>query len=83
MTQVFFSGESRKIFEKLKDKKLKLKITQAIQKLSRNPNIGKKLQGRLKGTYSVRIWPYRILYEFTKGKDILITDIGHRKDIYR
>lgn len=83
MTQVYFSRESRKIFENLKDKKLKAKITQAIQKLSREPNAGKKLQGKLGGTYSLRIWPYRILYEFTKDRDIMITDIGHRKDIYR
>lgn len=83
MAQVYFSKESRKIFDKLKDKKLKLRITQAIQKLSHNPSAGKKLQGRLEGTYSIRVWPFRILYEFTKNKDIIITDIGHRKDVYR
>jgi len=83
VTQVYFSKESRKIFEKLKDKKLKSRIVSAIRVLSNNPYSGKKLQGKLEGSYSVRIWPYRIVYEFTKDKEILITDIRHRKDAYR
>lgn len=83
MTQIHFTAESRKTFEKLKDKRLQAKIIQALQKMSQNPHSGKKLQGRLEGTYSIRVWPYRILYEFTKEREIMITDIGHRKDIYR
>lgn len=83
MAKVYFSAQSRKIFDKIKEQKTKNKIIQALQKLSQNPYSGKKLQGRLAGTYSVRLWPYRILYEFTKEKDIIITDIRHRKDVYR
>jgi len=83
VTQVYFSREARKIFDKLKDKKLKVRITQAIKKLSPDHKVGTKLQGKLERTYSIRVWPYRILYEFTKEKGIIITDIGHRKVIYR
>lgn len=81
--QVYFTAQSRKIFENIREKKTKDKITQALLKLSQNPHAGKKLHGKLEGTYSLRIWPYRILYEFTKEKNIMITDIGHRKEIYR
>lgn len=83
MSQIRFTAESRKSFEKLRDRKLQSRITQALQKLSKNPLSGKKLQGRLKGTYSLRVWPYRILYELDKDKDIIITDIRHRKDVYK
>lgn len=82
MSQIRFTAESRKSFEKLRDRKLQSRITQALQKLSQSPFSGKKLQGRLKDTYSLRVWPYRILYEFDKEKDIIITDIRHRKDVY-
>ncbi len=83
MSQVYFSDQSRKIFGKIKEEKLKNKITQALRKLSQDPYLDKKLQGILEGTYSIKVWPYRILYEFTEKKDLIITDIGNRKDIYR
>ena len=78
MTEVYFSKESRKIFEKLKDKRFKTRVTHAIRKLSSNSGVGKKLQGKLDGTYSIRVWPYRILYEITAKKDIIIIDISPR-----
>jgi len=83
VSQIRFTADSRKSFEKLRNKKLQSRITQALQKLSQNPLSGKKLQGRLKDTYSLRVWPYRVLYEFDNKKDIIITDIKHRKDVYR
>ena len=83
MAQVYFSSQSRKIFNKIKEKKIKDRITLSLQKLSQNPYAGKKLQGKLEGTYSLRIWPYRILYEFMDDNNIIVTDIGQRKDIYR
>ena len=55
----------------------------AKSKLEQNPIAGKKLTGKLESQYSLRIWPYRIVYFVDKERDVIITDIRHRKDVYR
>ena len=82
MTKVYFTPNTQKIVNKLRDKKLEKRILGAKSKLETNPLIGKKLTGKLDGQYSLRIWPYRIVYFINQRKDVIITDIGHRKDIY-
>lgn len=83
MTKVYFTPNSQKILNKLRDKKLEKRILSAKSKLGTNPYEGKKLTGKLEGQYSLRIWPYRIVYFIDQQKDVIITDIRHRKDIYR
>ena len=52
--------------------------------LSKDPFSGKKLEGELKGKYSIRAWPYRIVYQILKNELIvLVVDIGHRQGVYR
>ena len=83
MAKVYFTPNTAKILNKLRDKKLEKRILGAKSKLETNPTIGKKLTGKFEGQYSLRIWPYRIVYFINLKKDVIITDIGHRKDIYR
>ena len=83
MTKVYFTPNTQKILSKLKDKKLEKRILQAKSKLEQNPLAGKKLTGKLEGQYSLRIWPYRIVYFINREKNLIITDIRHRKDVYR
>lgn len=83
MAKVYFTPNTQKILSKLKDKKLEKRVKAAKSKLEQNPFVGKKLTGKLEGQYSLRLWPYRIVYFITQGKDVIITDIGHRKDVYR
>ena len=83
MTRVYFTPNTQKILSKLKDKKLEKRILQAKSKLEQNPLAGKKLTGKLEGQYSLRIWPYRIVYFINREKNLIITDIRHRKDVYR
>lgn len=55
-----------------------------LDALATNPFIGKKLQGRLRGYYSLRAWPYRIVYEIRqKELIVLVVRLGHRRDVYR
>lgn len=59
------------------------KIGRAISLLIVNPFIGKKLHGNHKGAYSLRAWPYRIIYTIDAYHIIVhVLDLGHRKDIY-
>lgn len=83
MSRVYFTPNSEKTFQKIKDQKLKARIRLAIIKLSNNPIAGEKLKGVLSGQYKLRVWPYKVIYFIKPNKDIVITDIGHRKDIYR
>lgn len=43
----------------------------------------KKLSGKLKNFYSLRVGRnYRVIYFFKSKKKAVFVDIGHRKDIY-
>ncbi len=83
MAKVYFTPNTQKILSKLRDKKLEKRTRDAKSKLEQNPLAGKKLTGKLEGQYALRLWPYRIIYYVSQHKDVIITDIGHRKDVYR
>lgn len=66
------------------EKKLYFRLIASIETLRSNPYQGKKLKGKLKGDYSMRISDFRIIYTIYKNKLIVyIIDLGHRKEIYR
>ena len=55
-----------------------------LLRLSENPDSGKRLVGKLKGTYSIRVTRrYRVLYLVRhREKEIIVLDLRHRKDVY-
>lgn len=60
------------------------KLLRAIELLKTDPFRGKKLQGRLSGIYSLRVWPYRILYEVHRQEILVIVlHIGQRQGVYK
>ena len=62
------------------------RVKKAIQSLSQNPPPQgvKKLMGKLKGAWRIRIGDYRLLYDIDdKLKKVVLIDMGHRKQIYR
>lgn len=66
------------------DIKKKRQIKDAIERISQNPNIGKRLTHELSGLLSYRSGDYRIIYRvYHKEILVLILTIGHRKDIYK
>lgn len=61
-----------------------LKIRQRIKLLELNPHFGKKLEGKFAGAYSLRAWPYRIIYIIEKEKKtIFVVSILHRQGVYK
>lgn len=58
------------------------KITLRLKVLKKNVFAGKKLGGELRGSYSLRIWPYRVIYIVIKG-EVWITHISHRQGAYK
>ena len=82
MAKVFLSLQAKKDFKKIPSKD-KLKIRKKLSLLKTNPLAGKKLVGRLKGFYSLRIWPYRAVYFVKKNRQVWVVHILHRQKAYK
>ncbi len=81
--KVALSKDAQKQFKHLQ-KFQKIKIHKKLTELERNPYIGKRLEGELKGVYSLRAWPYRILYDVNQNKQIIeVHKIAHRQGVYK
>lgn len=51
--------------------------------LSKDPFIGKKMDGEYKSCYNYRVWPYRIIYQiYKKELLILVIRVRHRQGAY-
>ncbi|MEK6842886.1 MAG: type II toxin-antitoxin system RelE/ParE family toxin [Candidatus Micrarchaeota archaeon] len=57
------------------------KILSDVLELEISPYLGKKLRGRLSDLRKFRIGNYRVLYKIS-NEIILLTDVGHRQNIY-
>lgn len=81
--QVILRKKARKSLKRV-DKRYKERIFIALIKLSSDPYLGKALVGKLKGYYSLRVWPYRIIYQLFKRRLLVyVIDIGHRQGVYK
>ena len=57
---------------------------QILDEIEINPFLGKKLHGKHEGQYSLRVWPYRIVYKIYKNELlVLIIEFGHRQSVYK
>lgn len=81
--QIRFEPGAKKELAKI-PKKYQGKILCILPDLAKNPFQGKKLQGKLEGVYSYRVWPYRIIYKIYKTQLlIIIIHIGQRQGVYK
>jgi len=65
---------------------IRLHIKNALFNLEKEPRPAgsRKLAGKLKGFWRIRIGGYRIIYDIDdKKRTVVVTDIGHRRQIYR
>ena len=65
-------------------KKDRQRIIAAFEILRENPFAGKRLEGKYEGAWSLRVWPYRIIY--TIHQDIVtvtVLRVGHRQGVYQ
>ncbi len=66
------------------EKTQRSRIERTILSLSLNPYLGKPLKGEFQGIYSLKVWPFRILYEIYKKQLIIhIIKISHRQNVYK
>ena len=81
--KVNYSKTSLKQLKKLTRTK-QIEILKKIEKLKNNPDAGKKLKGPLKNFRSLKTWPYRIIYQYSKNdRAIFINIIQHRQSAYK
>lgn len=80
--QIEYTDEFKKSIKKIRDKGLQVKIKKIVEKIIENPDVGKPLQYELAGMRSVRIPPFRILYEYTDDHLTLHT-FEHRDSVYK
>lgn len=80
--QVILSNTATKQYKRL-PKSAQGKVKKKLLLLTTNPYAGKKLTGELTGIYSLRAWPYRVIYEINEQeKRIEIHKIKHRQGAY-
>lgn len=83
MYEVLLKQSARKELERL-PRPDQQKVIAVLESLESQPLRGKKLKGKFSGAYSIRAWPYRIIYELRQQKLlVLVISISHRKDAYK
>lgn len=81
MTKIEYKPQAVKQIKKLPLSEKK-KVVRKLELLSEDPQAGKKLKGEFEGLYSLRAWPYRIIYKPTKTK-LTIYTVTHRQSAYK
>ncbi len=60
------------------------RVLEALASLAHSPYAGKALKGELEGKYSLRVWPYRIIYQIVQKQLVVeVLDVGHRQGVYK
>ena len=82
--KIELQGQAETAYRQLaiKNKQLAKRISNKLIMLSEKISIGKPLKGKLKGSHSLRVGDYRILYDVIEDT-ILVWKIQHRRDVYR
>lgn len=81
--QVALSENAEREFKKI-TKREQIKIKKKLAYVENEPYSGKKLGGELVRYYSVRAWPYRIIYRIDKEKKrVFVEKIQHRQGAYK
>ena len=62
----------------------RVRLVEAIDRLSENPFQGNALKGELRGLRRLRVGDYRVLYEVQDSALIvLVVRVAHRREAYR
>jgi addiction module RelE/StbE family toxin len=80
--KVIYTEEFKRDLRKVKDNKIQARIKKTIQKVKDDPEAGKPLKYELSGLRSIRIQPFRILYEL-RNDVIILHKFDHRETVYR
>ena len=82
MSNVILSKKAEDNFAKLPTNQ-KNKVNKKLFSLTSDPYSGKKLKGEYAEYYSLKAWPYRIIYFIMRNGNIWVTSILHRQGAYK
>jgi len=83
MYRIVITNRAAKDLKKL-PKHIRRHVDVAIDVLRENPFAGKKLQGEHEGMWSLRVWPYRIIYVIHQEiVTVTVLRVGHRQGVYK
>ena len=84
--EIYATDEFKRNFKALarKNHQLRGRVLDVIDKLKKNPRIGKPLSHDLAGKWTIRVERiYRIVYEIDEeNKRVILMTIKHRKKVY-
>lgn len=81
--QVILSKDAAKQFNHLVKSEQK-KIKKKLILLESDPLAGKKLSGEFAGNFTLRAWPYRIMYKINgQNQRVEVSAILHRQGVYK
>jgi len=80
--EVIWTKKFEDEFKRVKNTVIKKRIKKQIEKIIKNPEVGKPLRFELKGERTVYIKPYRLIYSVI-GDKLYLLRFEHRKKVYR
>jgi addiction module RelE/StbE family toxin len=82
INSIIYTEKFERDVRRIRDSLVKERVSKQIEKIVENPEVGKPLRYGLKGEWTVRVRPYRIIYAFQDDKLILLR-FEHRKEVYK
>jgi len=78
---IVYTRKFERDVRKLRDSNLKDRLGKQIMKVAENPEFGKPLRYGLKGEWTIRVDPYRLIYA-VQGDRLILLRFEHRKEVY-
>ncbi len=70
-----------RLFKKIKDNSLKEKVKKQVDRIARNPEVGKPMMHSRHGTREVYVSPFRLSYLYVAGEGrIILLDLYHKDE---
>jgi addiction module RelE/StbE family toxin len=79
--EIVYTEKFERDVRKVRDSLLKEKLEKQIRKIAEDPNFGKPLRYGLKGEWTIRVAPYRLIYA-VQGERLVLLRFEHRKNVY-
>ncbi len=81
ISAIVYTQKFERDVRKIRDNSLKEKPEKQIRKIAENPEFGKPLRYGLKGEWTIRVVPYRLIYA-VQGDRLILLRFEQRKSVY-
>ena len=79
--EIVYTDKFERDVKKIRDNLLREKLQKQVRKIVDDPEFGKPLRYGLKGEWTIRIAPYRLIYAI-QGDRLILLRFEHRKNVY-